>query len=99
MEVDHINGDGLDNRLENLRVCRHADNLRNGRMRPNNTSGFRGVTVGKCGRWRAQIAINGKQIVLGEYFDKIEAAMAYDWAALRASGTFARTNFLCKGGR
>ena len=63
MDVDHINGNPLDNRRENLRVCSHADNQKNTNRRSRNKSGYKGVTPsGK--RWRARIAFDSQQIEL-----------------------------------
>lgn len=90
--VDHINGDGLDNRRCNLRICSNAENQRNSRCQSNNRSGFKGVR--KCGnRWRATIHVAGGTTSIG-YFDTAEeAAKAYDKHALSVWGIYARTNF------
>jgi hypothetical protein len=76
-EIDHINGDSLDNRKENLRIVTHQHNMMNQRVLPsNNTSGEIGVTWNKrVGRWDAQLKLNGKHIYLGTY-DNIEDAIA-----------------------
>ena len=75
-EVDHINGDGLDNRWANLRDVPHADNMRNLRKHTSNTSGHTGVSWHKNSqRWRARITINGKYRTLG-YFRSIDEAVA-----------------------
>lgn len=61
--VDHISQDTLDNRRSNLRVCSNADNLRNGRTRPNNTSGYKGVWwAEREQRWIAEIKVGYKKI-------------------------------------
>ena len=53
VHTDHINGDGLDNHRANLRVCSHAENMRNSRKRVNNKSGFKGVSWNKAkGKWK-----------------------------------------------
>lgn len=67
MMVDHINGDTLDNRKENLRECTNQQNQFNSRRSSNNTSGYKGVTFDR-GRWKAQIIIKGVHTHLG-YFD------------------------------
>ena len=67
--VDHINGDTLDNRRENLRVVTKSDNLRNRKFGPSNKSGLRGVIKTKYG-WRAKIH-------LGTFNTKEEAYAAY----------------------
>lgn len=94
MEVDHINGDGLDNRRSNLRLATRAENGRNRHMQVNNKSGYKGVSWYKqYGRWRTTIKVSGKTLNLG-YFDLPEiAALAYDEAARGYFGEFAKTNF------
>lgn len=94
MEVDHKNGDGLDCRRENMRLATRKQNAFN-RKRPSvNTSGFKGVTLVKpTGKWLAQIEVGGKNMHLGTYESKIEAARAYDKAAIKYHGEFARLNF------
>lgn len=87
--VDHINGDGLDNRRSNLRVCSHADNVKNRRNQQNNQSGFKGVswhTTNK--RWQAQIRSNGKRTHLGYYSSPQDAHAAYCDAAKKYHGAF-----------
>ncbi len=91
MEIDHINGDGLDNRKSNLRCCTHAENIHNAKMRKDNTSGYFGVKRnGK--NWCAVIHINMKKINLGTYKTKEEAAVAYNEAAYKYHGDFAKLN-------
>ena len=91
--VDHANGDGLDNRRENLRLCSHSQNMQNRKMGKNNTSGYRGVHfVAQRGKWRVQIRIGGKRIYLGDFHDKIKAAEKYNSAAQTLFKGFARLN-------
>lgn len=91
--VDHINGDKLDCRRENLRLCTHGENSRNRRMSKANASGRKGVHWRRrVGKWRAQIMLNGKHIHLGDFHCREEAAAAYDRAAAELHGEFARTN-------
>lgn len=93
-EADHIKGDGLDNRRSNLRIATHAENSANRRLSKNNTSGYNGVSWRKREKkWRAQIKVGQKHISLGRYDDPIDAARAYDKAARKHFGEFARTNF------
>lgn len=93
MHVDHINGDGLDNRRENLRVCSPMQNLWNSKKQTN-TSGFKGVTKRASDKaFIARIRVNYKLISLGSFADPIDAAKAYDAAARAHFGEFARTNF------
>jgi len=72
-EVDHINGNPLDNRKSNLRTCTHKENVANKRMRNDNTSGVIGVRFHKLWGWQAYIAENGKQKHIGWYKTKEEA--------------------------
>jgi hypothetical protein len=93
-DVDHINGDSSDNRICNLRTATKSENHGNRVLISRvNTSGYRGVSLHKSGRWYAQLSKNGKH-VLFKTFDNIEeAARAYDAAALEHFGEFAKLNF------
>lgn len=94
MDVDHINGDGLDNRRANLRVVTHAENLRNRGKQANNKSGYKGVHWhSRKERWVASIRAEGKNKWLGSFKSPQEAALAYDRAARLYHGEFAVTNF------
>lgn len=90
LDVDHINGNGLDNRRENLRVCTTAENCRN-RV---GLGGYKGVRLfRKSGKWGARIVVDYRHIHLGCFATPEEAARAYDDAALKLHGPFARLNF------
>jgi len=89
--IDHINGDTLDNRRENLRICTHAENLRNVKMHKNNTSGYRGVTWDKrYGKWASRIKYNYKNIHLGFFNDPEVAYERYKQEAVKLFGEYAR---------
>ncbi|WP_299078970.1 HNH endonuclease [uncultured Paraglaciecola sp.] len=76
-QVDHINGDGTDNKWSNLRQVTSAENQRNARLQANNRSGVCGVSYdNNKNRWRAQIKVNYKQIGLGYFIDFDEACRA-----------------------
>lgn len=76
-EVDHINGDGLDNRLINLRNVNRKTNCRNSSKSISNTSGFTGVHYNKkSGRWVSRVSFNNKRIVVGTYDTPQEAKQA-----------------------
>jgi len=91
--VDHILGDRLDNRRANLRPATHVQNIRNQKLRSDNTSGFKGVYRARGeGYWRARIKVEGKLILLGHFATPEDASHAYDDAAQRYFGEFARTN-------
>lgn len=92
VEVDHINGNGLDNRRCNLRICNRMQNRRNCRPQSLNTSGYKGVYHSRK-KWRARIEVSGKKIDLGTYETAEEAAIAYDQAAKFYQGEFAWLNF------
>lgn len=94
MEVDHINGDSLDNRRANLRLATRRENGANLRTPRSNTSGFKGVSWhGATNSWRAYIRIDYRQVHLGHFANALSAAIAYDAAAIEAFGPFARLNF------
>jgi len=94
VEVDHRNGHSLDNRTWNLRFATTQQNQFNRGKNRNNTSGYKGVTWEKStGKYQAQIRVNGQTKHLGRFDDKIDAAHAYDQAALKYHGRFARVNF------
>ncbi|OPY45858.1 MAG: AP2 domain protein [Methanosaeta sp. PtaU1.Bin028] len=81
-DIDHINGNGLDNRLENLRLVTRAENAYNRRKSPGRTSQYKGVYFDSDrGKWRASIKVNGRTIQLGRYETEEEAAIAYRIAA------------------
>lgn len=96
-QIDHINGNKLDNRKENLRVISSKLNKWNQGIRSNNTSGYKGVSWSKnAQKWHAYIKVNYKRIHIGLFDDKEDAAKAYNAAAAEHFGEFARYNNLKK---
>ncbi|MBN2020335.1 MAG: HNH endonuclease [Sedimentisphaerales bacterium] len=92
--VDHLNRDPLDNRLANLRPATHSQNTQNSTKKKNASSKFFGVWFHKpSGKWCASIRYNGKSIWLGSFDNEIDAALAYDAAARKYYGEFAKVNF------
>lgn len=88
--VDHINGDKLDNRRSNLRVCKHKENTRNARRSKNNTSGHTGVSYRpKRKSYRAYITVDRRQIGLGHYPTLEEAVAARKKGERKYFGEFA----------
>lgn len=97
LQVDHINGNGLDNRKCNLRLVTQAQNCMNMRARSNDqkTSIYKGVRFHKTSkRWEAYIRCQYKRIHIGSFKTESEAAIAYNWKALELFGEFARFNVL-----
>jgi len=94
----HKNLNGLDNQRHNLRPATNSQNHANQGLRRNNKSGYKGVSACK-GRpqtpWVGMICVNYKSIVLGRFKTAEEAARAYDVAARKYFGEFARLNFPC----
>jgi len=90
--VDHINGNGMDNRRCNLRICTPAENSRNAPKRLGTRSRFIGVYP--CGdKWVSYITYNKEQIYVGIFDDEVEAANARDLLARKLHGPYARLNF------
>lgn len=99
MCVDHINGDTLDNRKSNLRICTHSQNSQNKKLRCDSASGLKGVEKTSKNTWRAYIgdpstpSINKRNLHIGSYSSAEAAARAYDKKALELFGEYAYFNF------
>ena len=91
-EVDHADGNGLNNRRANLRYSTYSQNKANRPAPRNNTSGFKGVYKARSGKWTARIMVDYQDRHLGTFADKEDAARAYNEAALEAWGDFAHLN-------
>lgn len=96
MEVDHINGNPLDNRRANLRVCTKSQNQANRRVNHHSASGYKGVTydtsMQRKKRWGASILHEGKRLKIGRFHTKEEAAEAYNLVAYKLRGEYAKLN-------
>jgi hypothetical protein len=94
VEVDHKDGDGLNNTRDNIRIVRRSVNLQNRRKFSNsNKSKYVGIKPSQNGKkWLARIYLNKKPILLGTHATELEAARAYDIAALKLYGPEARLN-------
>lgn len=92
MQVDHINGNSLDNRRSNLRICTVAENIVNRSHPKNNKSGYKGVHQDYTGKWEASIGYDHKRFYLGLFVDKKDAARAYNKRAKKLFGKYAKLN-------
>lgn len=94
--IDHIDGNGLNNQKENLRICSNTENTRNSKKSNKSyTSIYKGVCRAKPNsrRYSAQITVNRKKIHLGMFSNEVDAAKSYDLAAIKHFGEFANLNF------
>jgi hypothetical protein len=92
--VDHIDGIPSHSYRSNLRLCSRAENLLNTGKRAGTTSRFKGVSFcRRTGTWRSVIQFEGRSVNLRTFADEVEAARAYDRAAVERFGVFARPNF------
>jgi hypothetical protein len=93
-EIDHVDGNSLNNQRANLRVCTSSQNKCNAGKQINNTTGYLGVCFYKRdGNFQADITLNKKTHFLGRFTTAIDAAKVYDIAAKKYHGKFAKTNF------
>jgi hypothetical protein len=93
-DIDHEDGDGLNNRWRNLRLASGTQNQANRPKTARNKTGFKGVSFLKSRKtYFASIKINGKSRTLGYFASAEAAARSYDTAALDLFGEFARLNF------
>lgn len=93
MDVDHINGNPLDNRKTNLRICTHQENTMNSRKQARNKTGFKGVTFdSQRNKFLACIRFMGKTYNLGRFDNAVDAALAYNYVAPQLFGQFAQLN-------
>ena len=93
MVIDHLDGNPLNNQKNNLRICTHSDNMRNCKISIKNTSGYKGVSfLKKKNTYKSAIKFNKKTIYLGLFTNPVDAARAYNAAALKYHGEFAHLN-------
>lgn len=96
-EVDHKDGDRLNNQRSNIRIASHAENQRNKKLYKTNKSGVKGVYYdssrwNRLSRWRALIGFNGRQKTIGYFMSLNDAKNAYNKEAKKLHGDFARLN-------
>ena len=93
--TDHIDGNGLNNTRENLRIVTSCQNNRNRKKIPGRSSKYKGVSFEKDrNKWRSIIINNYQKIDLGRFDNEVDAAKAYNKAAIELFGEFARLNDL-----
>jgi hypothetical protein len=92
MVIDHVNGNGINNRKCNLRTCTQLQNSHNSRPRKNGRSRFIGVVPYK-GKWLARVTYRRRRHHVGTFDDEVDAAKARDRKAIELFGEFARLNF------
>lgn len=95
IQVDHIDGNGLNNQRSNLRICQQGENSRNRKGNKSATSKYKGVFLhSKNKNWNAQIRCGSKKIHIGAFNTEDEAALAYNEAAIKHHGAFAKLNIV-----
>lgn len=95
LQIDHINHNTLDNRKEQLRIATPQENSRNTRIHKNNKSGFKGVSWSKSNKkWVTFLRVNKKSKYIGQFDNKIQAAIAYNKACKKIYGEFSHLNYI-----
>lgn len=96
VQVDHVDGNGLNNCRSNLRLATQSENMWNRKKgKGQYTSQYKGVSINKSMKtrpWMARLKVNGKPIYLGYYASEEEAALAYNEGTIKYHGKFARLN-------
>jgi len=92
-KTDHKDGNGLNNKRDNLRVCNSNQNQHNRRKHKTGSSKYKGVRLTPTGKWQARIKFHSKEIYIGSFDFEIDAAKAYDSKAKELFGEFCNTNF------
>jgi hypothetical protein len=95
IEIDHIDGNTFNNQRKNLRFCNRSDNMKNRIKQSNSTSPYKGVGFRKdTQKWFSRISIDGVATRLGQFLNAKEAAHAYNKAAKKYYGKFAKLNLV-----
>lgn len=98
LQIDHIDGNPLNNQKSNLRICTNTENNKNHRVDARDStlsnSKYKGVRLHDCGKWVALITVNNKTIYLGLFTKEVDAAISYNNAAIMHFGEFACLNIV-----
>jgi len=93
IQIDHIDGNGLNNQKANLRQCNNTQNHQNMKRPSRNTSGYKGVSYNSVAKkYEAYINTNGKKHFIGLFNNPLSAAAAYNAASLKYHGSFSKRN-------
>ncbi len=91
---DHVDGNGLNNQKDNLRKCTVSENNRNSKIRKHNSANYKGIELQKSGKYHVRITLNKNRISVGTFDTELQAAAAYNRAAIQLHGEFANLNKL-----
>lgn len=95
IKIDHIDNNSLNNQKSNLRIASNSENKRNQIKHKITSSKYKGVHFRKDNKkWRAGVRLNDQQINLGQFNNEIDAALAYNTAAIKYFGEFAKINVI-----
>lgn len=98
IDLDHIDGNGLNNQRSNLRWATRSQNKANSAKQRAGANRFKGVSwLARLQKWQAYISVNGQRLYLGVFIDELDAVRAYDRAAREHFGAFAKCNLDRKG--
>lgn len=89
LQIDHIDGNPLNNRIENLRLCNQIENRQNSKLSKNNTTGYRGILKTPNNKYQARLTVNGKKLYLGLFTTPEEAFNCVEQKRKELYGEFA----------
>jgi hypothetical protein len=88
-QIDHIDGNPLNNKIENLRICTQIENRQNSKLSKNNTTGYRGIVKTPNGKYQARLTVDGKKLYLGLFNTPEEAFNCVEQKRKELYGEFA----------